>query len=120
MELYGVSNQSVHRKLRMCGLAEPNIDYGRTIPWKIRKEHRSQNVLILLRAAARRKLGVDHPMSATRERELDSWLDKLKRADLVVDYGWHIDPAGVKAFGWNYQKRRPGVDRWIIREPDQV
>lgn len=75
------------------------------IPWAVAKEHRWAYPVMMLRAAARQRAGLPStPVILTR---LASWLNRMERDGLVVDY----DPAK----GFSYVLKQPGDD--LIRKP---
>jgi hypothetical protein len=117
MAEYGVSNQAVTAKLRRCGLTKDRVNYSSVLPWKIRPEHRNLNITVLLKAAARQRMGVGKPLTDRKQRELDVWLKKLDDNDVVVMYGRGRSPDGEISFGYHFVPRRPGIDDWIIRKP---
>jgi hypothetical protein len=86
---------------------EPNDDL---IPWAVEKRHRWAYPLMMLRAEARRRAGMDNP--GTMRERLDRWLAKMERDNTVVSY----DPASEP--GFTYVQRTPG-DADLIRLPNR-
>jgi hypothetical protein len=115
-ERYGVTRAAVHLALRKSGLVTPRPRYERHIPWKVAVEHSNSYHLAMLRLAARKEQGEKIP--AYKEKYLENWLEALRREDLVIDYArdWAGYNQGLGGFGT--VKRRPGIDNWLIREPD--
>ena len=81
------------------------------IPWAVKPEHRWAYPLAMLRVEARRRTGFD--LRATDADRLEKWKARLVAEGLVV----HYEP-GTKQ-GWWYVPRREGVDKDLIREPDE-
>jgi len=78
------------------------------IPWLVKREHRWNYDLAMLRAEARRRAG--RPLKPHVEERLESWLRTLHEADAVV----HYDPE--TADGFHLVKREKG-DTDLIHEP---
>ena len=106
---YGVTRAAVHVALARSHLIDnPRPRYEAEIPWEVKAEHSSAWPLVQLRRAARRARGGQ--LSERDDRFLDNWLQKLREQDAVVAY--HPDR------GFYYTRRRPGVDKGLIREPE--
>lgn len=79
------------------------------IPWEVRREHRWDYPIMMLRYEARRREGFE---LTDESRELvDGWLRGMERDGTVL----HYEPDTEQ--GWFYVERRPGIDKDIIREP---
>lgn len=81
------------------------------IPWAVNPEHRHSHAVSMLRAEARRRAG--KTLTPMMEQMLTAWLAGLERDGTVVHY------APDTAEGWWYVPRREGIDRDLIREPDE-
>lgn len=79
------------------------------IPWDVRVEHRWNRSLVLLRVEARRRAGL--PLRDRDVKELESWLEELKRVDGVV----HYDPDTEEGF---FIVPRGERDKDLIHEPE--
>ncbi|WP_091336162.1 hypothetical protein [Micromonospora rhizosphaerae] len=82
------------------------------VPWAVRREHRYNHILHMLRIEDRRRAG--EPIPAAQMKKLDIWLGNLREQNAVV----HYDPDTEQ--GWWLVHRRPGVDDDLIRVPDRV
>lgn len=118
-DTYDVTSQAVYKKLERCGLTSGREDYSAEVPWTIRPEDRFSNTLRLLRVAARDRRGTLEQLSPAKRREYDNFRDKLQRQNVVVGYGPYLDEDGERRFGFYFAPCRPGVDNWIIREPQR-
>lgn len=94
------------------GLEKRTVRDGTLVPWAVRREHRYNHILHMLRTEARRR--GDLPVPAGRLEKLEAWLRNLNEQDAVV----HYDPDTEQ--GWWLVPRRPGVDTDLIRVPDEV
>lgn len=81
------------------------------VPWAVKPEHRHGHAVSMLRAEARRRAGKQ--LTSGVETMLDVWLRGLAEDGQVVHY------APETAEGWWYVPRREGIDRDLIREPEQ-
>ncbi|HLL67543.1 MAG TPA: hypothetical protein VK453_17795 [Micromonosporaceae bacterium] len=97
-----------YRHLR--GLHRPTTNDHGLVPWNVRERHRWAYPVIMLRAEARRRGGVD--LSADDLAKLEAWLKRMKEDDTVL----HYDPDTEE--GWCYVPRRVGIDVDLIRVPD--
>jgi len=80
------------------------------VPWKLNPEHRHHNAARMLRTQARLDRGLT--IGKTLAPQLERWKAGLAAdGDSVV----HYDPDTDEGF-WRVA-RRPGVDRWWVREP---
>lgn len=79
------------------------------IPWEIKKEHRWDYPIMMLRKEARRRAGL--PVSQEDQDALDVWLRGMEEQGTVL----HYEPETEQ--GWFYVPRREGVDLDIIRTP---
>lgn len=80
------------------------------IPWHVKEEHRWAFPVLMLRAEARRRKGIE--LDENHTRKLRGFLQRLEEDGTVV----HYDPDTDE--GWFYVPRRPDVDTDIIRVPD--
>lgn len=81
------------------------------IPWAVKPEHRWDYPIIMLRMVARRRQGFE--LTEQYEHDVNAWLAGMEEQGTVV----HYDPDTSE--GWFYVPRRPGIDKDLIREPDQ-
>jgi hypothetical protein len=96
---------------RRKGLDARIVRDDNLIPWAVQKDHRWHYAVQMLRMEARRRAGAE--IGEDYERDLDSWLERLKEDNAVV----HYDPDTDE--GFFYVPRRPGVDKDLIREPGE-
>ncbi|MFY1688191.1 hypothetical protein [Plantactinospora sp. WMMB782] len=80
------------------------------IPWTVRKEHQHLYVPQMLRALGQKRAG--KALSEGVAGKLERWLPRVQ-GDAVV----HYDPDTDQ--GWFYVPRRPGIDKDVIRVPDE-
>lgn len=81
------------------------------IPWEVKREHRWDYPIMMLRYEARRREGFE---LTDESRELvDGWLRGMERDGTVL----HYEPETEQ--GWFYVERRPGIDTDIIRVPER-
>ena len=80
------------------------------IPWAVKREHRHDYAIIMLRREARRRAGMH--LSPEDEYALEGWLRGVRRDGVVL----HYDPDTAK--GWSYEYPRPGIDTDLIRVPE--
>ena len=99
----------INRHRRMGHERTLSIRHERLLPWKIKQEHAGLFAATMLRAEGRRRAG--QQLSNRLESQLDAFLARLKKDDLVV----HYDPE--TADGFALVPRRKGVDGDLIREP---
>lgn len=81
------------------------------IPWEVKREHRWDYPILMLRKEARRRSGL--PMSEADLDALEAWKRGMDRDGTVV----HYEPETEE--GWFYVPRRPGVDVDLIRRPER-
>jgi hypothetical protein len=93
---------------RRRGLTRRIVQDDQLIPWAVDAEHRRLHAIVMLRAAARLRQGVE--LEPAVLESLNSWLRSREEANEVVHY-----EAG---FGFSYVRRREGVDLDLIREPE--
>ncbi|MGW4158686.1 hypothetical protein [Streptomyces sp. NPDC004788] len=77
------------------------------IPWAMEEEHRQQYPVIMLRAEARRRAGLE--LGEDKLKRLESWKAMLKDKDVVIHYEPKLD-------GFYYVPREDG-DGEFIRTP---
>lgn len=109
---FGVSQAAISAAIRRGRIKweRPNQAEGRAVPWHpIRKEHRDQYLIRMLRVNHRRQQGL--PSAAVLEAMLDNFLADAQARDFVVTY----DPDTEQ--GFFRVSRRPGVDRGLVRDP---
>ncbi|MGW7434735.1 hypothetical protein [Streptomyces sp. NPDC054849] len=92
------------------GLARRIARNDELIPWAMKKEHRQLYPVIMLRAEARRRAGLD--MDEDKTKRLESWKNMLEEENAVV----HYDPDTKD--GFFYVPREPGDDD-LIRRPQE-
>lgn len=78
------------------------------IPWDVKKEHRWNRYLVMLRVEARRRQGL--PLRERDQRELEHFLEDLKETGGVI----HYDPETEQGF---FVVPRSERDTDLIREP---
>ena len=81
----------------------------RLIPWAVAPEHRDRMDLVMLRTEGRLRAGL--PVIKERYDQLRTWRRDLEDVDMVI----HYEPDD----GFTWVPRRPGVDRDLIREPEE-
>jgi hypothetical protein len=98
-----VSKSGVAAALSRAGLTN-RIRYDTHVPWTpIRPDHARAYPLTMLRYLARRDAG-EQLLPQTEER-LNSWLERLREEDAVVDYDYN------SAQGFIYRRRKKGDHR---------
>lgn len=93
---------------RRRGLQRRIIRDDALIPWEIKREHRWNYDLQMLRVEGRRRAGAE--IRETDEQRVNSWLAKLEEAEAVVYY----DGDTAEGFFW---VPREAADDDIIRRP---
>lgn len=93
------------------GLPAQAPKYVDALPWRVKVEHNTRYIARMLRAHARRKAGL--PLPPETERRLDTWINTLKANNAVVHYQPNTEE------GFFYVDPRPGIDRGLIRVPDE-
>lgn len=81
------------------------------IPWRVKKEHRWEYPLAMLRLVARQRRG--DKLRESDQQKLDSWLKQMKEQDLVVYYDPETEP------GFFLVPREP-QDKDLVRMPEQI
>lgn len=79
-----ITRNAVTMALKRAGISGGVRRYDFEIPWKVSARHERHYALAMLRALARRRLGL--PLSAEVDKRLDSWLETLDREQWVVGY----------------------------------
>lgn len=112
-----VSPQTIAVARWRNGWPTMRADHTALIPWRIKAEHRRRFDHVMLEAESRRRQGLKVP--EPRVKQLDQWLDRLKRDDVVVHYSPDaVDRETGDVPGWWHVRRRVGVDVDIISMPD--
>ena len=106
-----ISRSSVSVAISREGLSDTKPRYTETVPWRVSVEHQAEYDLWMLRTAARAEREGEESLPADLLRRLVNWKRRLQEADAVVDYS----PLLERGFVW--VRRRPGVDKGLIREP---
>lgn len=96
---------------RRKGLARRIARNDELIPWEVKREHRWDYPIMMLRQEARRREGFE--LTEDYEAQVDGWLAGMERDGTVL----HYDPDTEQ--GWFYVARRPGIDKDIIRVPEK-
>ena len=108
---FHVTRNAVTMALRRAGISAPVRRYDTEIPWKVSKRHERHYALAMLRALARRRLGLE--LSDEVSKRLDSWLANLSDRQWVVTYV----PDSER--GFYYTRRRKTDDpNQVIRRPE--
>lgn len=106
---YRVGRSTVSAALSRAGLTQ-RVRYDKALPWpKIKTVHNGHYAAQMLRAGARIDAGLE--ISEELEQRYRNWEARLKEEDAVV----HYDPNTED--GFFYVKRRPKVDKGLIRNP---
>lgn len=95
---------------RRRGLARRIVRDDELIPWFVKREHRWDYPILMLRKEARRRAGLE--MSAEDLHAVEAWKAGMERDGTVLHYDADTEQ------GWFYVPRRQGVDLDIIREPE--
>lgn len=104
-----VARTTVAVALSRAGLTD-RIRYDDQIPWRVRVEHSSHNLVNILRSAAREARGL--PLTPTSQANLDSFRRRQEEEDCVIAYVPETEQ------GWWLVRRRPApLDRGLIRDP---
>lgn len=114
-EKYGepVGRSAVSQAMSRHGLrsARPRPTYDELIPWRVLVAHDQAYAVRMLRLEARSRLGLE--LTKEHVQRLTKWKrDTLHDGGLVVKY--HPDT------GFEYVKRREGVDGDLIYVPDDL
>lgn len=96
---------------RRRGLDRRNARNDELMPWYIEPQHRWGYPARMLRAEARRRVGMELPPG--EEHRLEVWKRHLDEEGVVVHYD------GATEQGWFYVPRREGVDADLIRKPQR-
>ncbi|MFY1620027.1 hypothetical protein [Micromonospora sp. WMMD736] len=107
-----IGNGTISNWRSQLGLEKRAVRDASLIPWAVKREHRLNHMLQMLRTEARRRAG--QPIPAERMKQLESWLRNVREEDAVV----HYDPDTPQ--GWWLVPRRPGIDNDLIRVPEKV
>lgn len=114
-EMYGVTETAVYLRLKADGLIkESRASHSALIPWQVKRDHQHAYPALMLRVLSRRQQGLEN--SDQRNRMLDSWLETIKRENVVVCYDpdmW-ANPAS-KHGGWFYARRKASDGDSLIR-----
>lgn len=106
---YRVTRSTVSAALSRAGLTN-RVRYSQALPWdRIKTEHNGHYAAQMLRAGARISAGQE--VSPVLRGRYESWQQRLLAEDAVV----HYDPDTVD--GFHYVKRRPGIDKGLVRNP---
>lgn len=110
-----VTRAAVSAALARAGAPPMRSRYSELLPWRVRVEDDNHYALRMLRAEARLRSGSQ--ISDREFRRLEAWKKTLKENGAVV----HYDPEVKHAPRFFYVPARPGIDRDLIRVPnDQV
>lgn len=109
-EKFGVSQSAVSLAIRRGNI---KFDTGREriLPWRMRSEHVNLSIPRSLRLAERVQRGDEMPDYLRAQGE--GFIRKLEELDAVVHYDPEVAPY------WFRVPRRHGIDKGLIREPDQ-
>lgn len=94
---------------RRRGLSKRIVRNDDLIPWEVEERHRWAYPVVMLRTEARRRAG--SKLTEADKLRLEAWLSKMGDDDLVVHYNPNTGQ------GFFYVKRRPNIDKDLIREP---
>lgn len=106
-DAYGVTQQAVSNHVRLNNLAPPPPRYPNAVPWFVKREHRGQYALRMLRLHGKRAAG--QPLKPGQVAALERYEKRLAGLNNVLDYADDI--------GFYLTERRKGVDLGMIREP---
>lgn len=93
---------------RRRGLQRRIVRDDELIPWEIKRDHRWNYDLQMLRVEGRRRAGAE--LRESDVQRVNSWLAKLEEAQAVI----HYEPETEEGFFW--VPREPGDDD-LIRRP---
>jgi len=114
-EEYDVTEAAVWKALERAGFTETKETYQDHIPWPIHPIHRSTAVAQRLRAIMRQKKG--QVLNPTEQHLLDTWLQAMKDADVVLDYHPEAPPNDASRKGGFFYVKREPTDEGIFRLP---
>jgi len=105
-----VARSTVAVALHRAGLTD-RVRYEDMIPWRVRVEHSSHNLVNILRAAGREARGLE--LTPAARTQLESFRRRQEEEDCVIAY------VPDTAQGWFLVRRRPApLDRGLIRDLD--
>ena len=114
---YDVTEAAVWKALERAGFTEAKETYQDIIPWEIDPKHRSTAIAQRFRSIMRIKRGQE--LNANEQHLLDTWLQAMKEADVVLDYHKDAPPNDAsRKGGFFYVKREPRDEGGIVRMPD--
>jgi hypothetical protein len=96
---------------RRRGLARRIARDDELIPWEVKREHRWDYPIMMLRQEARKRAGFE--LTDEQEHGLAAWKRNIEEDGTVV----HYDPDTEQ--GWFYVPRREGIDVDLIRHPER-
>jgi hypothetical protein len=107
---FGVSQSAISAAI---GRGRIKFDTGFTkrLPWRIKKEHHNLAIPRNLRLAMRVQAG-DTDMDPRLLASAVGFLHKLEELDAVIHYDPEVEPYFFRV------KRRPEIDKGLVREPD--
>lgn len=85
----------------------------RMLPWHMKPEHRNMSIPRSLRLAERIQRGETEDMPDYLRQTGEGFIRKLEELDAVIHYDPDVEPY------WFRVPRRHGIDRGLIREPDE-
>jgi hypothetical protein len=98
-EMYGVTKGAVFWQLREAGKTRPATRYERTLPWAVTREHTWAYPAMMLRLWGRELDGRGDEIPADKRALLDSWVERMRAADLVVAYHPDVLPNPASQHG---------------------
>ena len=111
-EHFGVTQAAVS-----TAIARGNIKFEtgreRLLPWRMLPEHKNLAIPRALRLAERVRRGDTEDMPEYLKQQGEGFIRKLDELDAVIHYDPEVSPH------WFRVPRRHGIDRGLIREPDE-
>lgn len=107
-----VTRAAVSAALIRAGQPPQRPRYPDLLPWRVKAKHDGHYALKMLRVEGRIRDG--KPVTDRELKRLEAWKETLQANKAVV----HYDPDTEE--GFYYVQARPGVDRDLIRVPEQA
>lgn len=79
-----VTRAAISVALGNYGLARRNLSHKRWVPWRVKTDHQKSYAVKMLRLLGKRSYGIQ--MKLKEEKDLNSWLRRVKEAGLIVAY----------------------------------
>jgi hypothetical protein len=112
---YDVTEAAVWKALERAGFTENKETYQDIVPWEIDPKHRSTAIAQRFRSIMKQRRGT--PLNPTEEHLLNTWLQVMKDADVVLDYHKDAPPNDASRLGGFFYTPRLPEDEGFVRQP---